>query len=237
MSIIEHSTPVKADRRSVVRDMAERYGMEPDAFEATLRATIIPKDSTKEQFAAFLLVAKEYNLNPMTKEIYAFPSKGGGIQPIVSIDGWINLANSHPMFDGMEFDDHVVNGELLSITAVVYRRDRRHPVKVTEYMHECKGTSEPWRKWPSRMLRHKAAIQCIRYAFGFSGIMEPDEFDRMIEVEQSLSVDQKPVVSRTVALTQKLSAKAAEFSPIEPVYSGLTDEEKEAILKAEATQS
>jgi hypothetical protein len=29
------------------------------------------------------------------------------------------------------------------------------------------------------MLRHKAAIQAIRYAFGFSGIVDPDEADRM----------------------------------------------------------
>ena len=29
------------------------------------------------------------------------------------------------------------------------------------------------------MLRHKAAIQSIRYAFGFSGIVDPDEADRM----------------------------------------------------------
>jgi hypothetical protein len=33
------------------------------------------------------------------------------------------------------------------------------------------------------MLRHKAAIQCARYAFGFAGIMEPDEYERMVSVE------------------------------------------------------
>jgi hypothetical protein len=29
------------------------------------------------------------------------------------------------------------------------------------------------------MLRHKAAIQAARYAFGFAGIMEPDEAERI----------------------------------------------------------
>lgn len=42
-------------RKSVVLDMASRYGMEPSAFEATLRATVMPADKevTREQFAAF----------------------------------------------------------------------------------------------------------------------------------------------------------------------------------------
>jgi len=87
--------------------------------------------------------------------------------------------NSHPKMNGMEFID-IKNGDgkLSAITCRIYRKDRDKPTEVTEYMAECLGTSEPWKKWPARMLRHKAAIQCARYAFGFSGIMEPDEFER-----------------------------------------------------------
>ena len=29
------------------------------------------------------------------------------------------------------------------------------------------------------MLRHKALIQCARYAFGFAGLIDPDEAERM----------------------------------------------------------
>ena len=72
---------VEAPRRSVLIDMATRYGMEPAAFEQTLRNTVVPGSCTKEQFAAFLVVAREHDLNPLTKEIYAFPAKGGGITP------------------------------------------------------------------------------------------------------------------------------------------------------------
>jgi hypothetical protein len=95
---------------SIMAAMADRYGMRPDAFEATLRATVIPSTASREELAAFLLVAKEYHLNPITREIYAFPKKGGGIQPIVGVDGWTNLCNSHPAFDGMEFIDTVEKG-------------------------------------------------------------------------------------------------------------------------------
>lgn len=171
----------KTQHKSVLLDMADRFGMEPAAFEATLRATVVPANVTREQFAAFLLVAKKYNLDPVTKQIYAFPAKSGGIQPIVSIDGWMNLINSHPQFDGMEFEDILgENGGITAITCRMYRKDRSRPVSVTEYMDECSRPTDTWKRWPARMLRHKAAIQAARYAFGFSGIVDEDEAERMI---------------------------------------------------------
>jgi len=168
-------------KRSVLLAMASRFGMEAAAFEATVRATCGCAGATREEFAAFLLVANEYGLNPVTREIYAFPKKGGGIQPIVGVDGWMRMANAHPEFDGLEVDfEHDDSGKLLSATARVHRKDRTHAVVVTEYLAECYRNTDPW-KMPHRMLRHKAAIQGIRYAFGFAGIMEPDEAEGIVE--------------------------------------------------------
>jgi len=164
--------------RSVTVDMAHRFGMEPTNFEKVLRATVVPANCSPEQFAAFLLVAKQYSLNPITREIYAFPSRSGGIQPIVGIDGWMRIINDQDAFDGMEFLDHLVDGKLNAITCRIYRKDRTHPTAVTEYMDECQQDTNTWKRWPARMLRHKAAIQAARYAFGFSGIIDPDEYER-----------------------------------------------------------
>lgn len=172
-----------AARPSLIVAMAGQYQMDPSQFAKTVRATCMPNTASDEEFAAFLMVAKQYDLNPVTREIYAFPKKGGGIQPIVGIDGWMNLINSHPSCDGMEFDDQFdEKGALASITCRIHRKDRKHPTMVTEYMSECKRPTEPWQKWPARMLRHKAAIQCARYAFGFAGIIDPEEAERSPEV-------------------------------------------------------
>ena len=180
MSNIATITP---PRQSLIAAMASQYQMDPKAFGDTVRATCMPKDASNEEFAAFLMVAKQYDLNPVTREIYAFPKKGGGIQPIVGIDGWMNLINSHPACDGLEFKDEFnAEGALVSITCLIHRKDRKHPTMVTEYMAECKRPTEPWTKWPARMLRHKAAIQCARYAFGFAGIIDPEEAERSPEV-------------------------------------------------------
>lgn len=163
--------------------MASRYDMDRDNFVKTIKATCMPSNASNEELAAFLMVANEHHLNPITREIYAFPKKGGGIQPIVGIDGWMTLINLHPQFDGMEFEDvHDKAGDLSAITCRIYRKDRNHPVAVTEYMEECKRPTEPWQKWPARMLRHKAAIQAARYAFAFAGIIDQEEAERSPDV-------------------------------------------------------
>jgi hypothetical protein len=170
----------KRQTLSVLLDMATRYGMEPAAFEATVRATCSPtgKDSrplTREEFAAFLLVAKQYGLNPLTKEIYAYPRRDGGIVPVVSVDGWINLINSHPQCDGWEtIENHDEKGGLVSVTTIMHRKDRKVPTTKTEYLAECVRDTIPW-KMKHRMLGHKSLIQCGRQAFGFAGIQDDDE--------------------------------------------------------------
>jgi phage recombination protein Bet len=182
----EVTTVEAVQRKSVLVSMADRYNMEPSAFEATVRATCIPRtregrEATREEFAAFLLVAHEYNLNPITREIYAFPKKGGGIVPIVSVDGWTSLVNSHGACDGFDFvEQHDEKGRLISTTCRMWRKDRGRPVEVTEYLEECIRDTEPWRM-RHRMLRHKAMIQAARYAFGFSGIYDEDEGAKIAE--------------------------------------------------------
>ena len=116
---------VVSEPRSILNTMSERYGMEPGAFEATVRATCMKpqkgREATPEEFGAFLLVAKEYGLNPLTKEIYAFPAQNGGIVPVVSIDGWVNLIQSHPQCDGFDFTyEHDDKGNLKHNTNNVY---------------------------------------------------------------------------------------------------------------------
>lgn len=167
-------------KRSLIVTMANKYSMDPAAFQSTIKSTVMPSKATNEQMAAFLLVANEYDLNPITREIHAFPAQGGGVTPVVGIDGWVNLAQRREEFDGMEFDyEHGDNDKVVSCTCRIYRKDRTRPVEVTEFMNECARSTSPWKSHPRRMLRHKAVIQAIRYAFGFSGIKDEDDAELM----------------------------------------------------------
>lgn len=159
--------------------LAGRLGMDGgDELVNVLKATAFKGQVSDAQMTALLIVANQYGLNPWTKEIYAFPDKNNGIVPVVGVDGWSRIINEHPQFDGMEFklDDE-------SCTCIIYRKDRSHPTSVTEYMSECKRGAGPWLSHPKRMLRHKAMIQCARLAFGFVGIFDKDEAERIAEID------------------------------------------------------
>ena len=169
---------------SLLAEMAAKYSLSPKAFEDCMKATVMPSTATNEELCAFLIVARESNLNPVLRQIYAFPKKGGGIQPVVGVDGWIGIVNSRPVFDGVTFADALdKDGKITAITCTMHRKDMSRPITVTEYLNECKRGTEPWNQWPARMLRHKAYIQCARVAFGLSGIVDEDEAERIKQVE------------------------------------------------------
>ena len=166
---------------NALSQIAQRLSVSEDELKNIVMKTVMPsnKQVTNEQFLSFIAVANEYGLNPLVKEIYAFPTQSGGIQPIVSIDGWLRIINSNKDFNGMTFKDTLDDkGNLISVTCSIHKKGIEHPVQVAEYMSECKMKTQPWEKYPARMLRHKAAIQCGRYAFGLSGIIDPDEAER-----------------------------------------------------------
>lgn len=166
--------------------LATQFGMgDGSDLTNTLKATAFKSGTqvTDAQMTALLVVANQYGLNPFTKEIFAFPDKGG-IVPVVGLDGWSRIINSHAQFDGMDFEQ-----DAESCTCVIYRKDRSHPVKVTEWMSECRRGTQPWQSHPKRMLRHKAMIQCARLAFGFSGIYEQDEAERIVEADAPKKID------------------------------------------------
>lgn len=167
---------------SVVVRMGQRYGVDPDKLLGTLKATAFKGEVSVEQMMMLLVVADQHGLNPFTKEIYAFPSRGG-IVPIVGVDGWSRIINEHPQFDGMEFVDGELNESRVPgwIECRMFRKDRSHAVSVKEYFEEVNRGTDPWKSHPRRMLRHKAMIQCARLAFGFAGIYDEDEGQRVLE--------------------------------------------------------
>lgn len=157
----------------------------------TLKATAFKGQVSDAQMTALMVVANQYGLNPWTKEIYAFPDKNNGIVPVVGVDGWSRIINQHAQFDGMDFEQ-----DAESCTCIIFRKDRSHPIRVTEYMAECRRANVgPWASHPRRMLRHKAMIQCARLAFGYGGIYDQDEAERIVESIDATTgevVPQKP---------------------------------------------
>jgi phage recombination protein Bet len=161
---------------SALAVMASRCNVDPAKLHSTLKNTVF-KGATDDELLALVVTANTYDLNPILKELYAFPKKGGGITPMVGVDGWIKIMNRQANLDGWECDifPKETNAKPTHATCTIWIKDRSHPVRVTEYFEECKRNTDPWNGSPRRMLRHKAMIQAIRLAFGVSGIHDEDE--------------------------------------------------------------
>lgn len=209
-----------ATKKSVTDLVAERLNLSPELLKKTLKATAFraEREVTDEEFTALMVIANAYKLNPITKELYAFPNRGG-IVPIVSVDGWVRIVTEHPDYDGVELtENHTPDGKIDSVTARFHRKSNAHPTVVTEYMVECDRGTDVWKKWPRRMLRHKAYIQGARMAFGFSGIYDEDEALRIIEVTAKAEPEMPKAKTTEVIIDQpSITSSAAEILGAKPV--------------------
>jgi phage recombination protein Bet len=236
-------TPSPRQQKSLIRTIAAKFNVDPDRLMHTLKDTAFKQpysngkpgpEVTNEQMVALLVVANEYNLNPFLKQIYAFPAKGGGVVPMVPIDGWLRIINEHPQFAGMDLnyppegtakDDYWVE-------CVIERKDRTKPTIIREYFSECYRNTDPWNSHPRRMTRHKAISQCARVAFNFTGIYDPDEGER---IANAMAID-AAVTPSTKPPTQAPRARQLAQEPEQTPPTSQPSVETSADGKATAEQ-
>lgn len=198
MSTAETALMKAGAQPSLIKDLAEKYGVDAGKFYNTVVTTVFPSGKAKNGEEArpgkgappteamvmtFLIVCNQYDLNPFLREIYPFIDGEGNLKIVVGVDGWIKTALRQSQYDGHEFSEHIdADGKLFAVTCSMYRKDRTRPIKMIEYMAECKMGTKPWEQWPHRMLHHKAFIQSARYAFGMGSIIDDDEAERIRSV-------------------------------------------------------
>jgi len=210
---------------ALTNKLALSLGM--DASEGlieTMKATAFKgQQVTNDQMIALMAVANQHKLNPWTNEIYAFPSKGAVI-PVVGVDGWSSIINRHPQFDGIDFEQ---NDE--SCTCTIYRKDRTHPIRTTEYMSECKRDTQPWKSHPKRMLRHKSLIQGARLAFGYTGFYDPDEAERIRDVDMGKASIVPPEATLSQERIEQLFAAVESVTTLDELKQVWTSGSKEML--------
>jgi phage recombination protein Bet len=234
MKNTETQIEVKQPRATALGIMADRLSVDPSKLLDTLKATCF-KGASNEEMLALVAVSNRYGLDPLTKQIYAFPSKGG-ITPVVSVDGWLHILNSQPQFDGIEFlFEDGPDGKPASVTAVVYRKDRTHATKVTEYFAECYRPTEPWKQFPRRMLRHKAVKEAVRVDFGICGIT--DEAESRDIAKNTLAFEkvrvEKPVAEAPKLIEVEAVAVSADTEAIPSETPNWADELEKRIFEHE----
>jgi len=228
--------------QGIVQWAGEKFGVDAGKVLEVLKATCFKQGqndapATDAEVAALLVVARSHGLNPFLREIYAFKDSRKGIVPIVGVDGWSKLINSHDDCDGIEFDYQYQDAErkvVESVTCIIHDKKKKFPTKITEFFQECYRDTAPWKSHPRRMLRHKALIQCGRVAFGFTGIFDEDEGERIVAGEQLGGIPSDidlggggdfvggadKAATRTAGLASELAKKARDVVDVDVLKEG-----------------
>ena len=242
---------------SLASKLASRFSIEEAQLLTTLKATAFKvRDgvATNEQMTALMIVADQYGLNPFTKELFAFPDKHNGIVPVVSVDGWSRIINENRALDGIEFRyaDKLVTMKNAKpcpewCEAVIHRKDRAQPIVAREYLDEVfreLSYTNPWQTHTKRFLRHKALIQCARIAFGFAGIYDEDEAERIIEGDHlritptagamsALPIARQEIVMETAAQVRALLANDQALDAYALIENSRFDSEEQIALQTQ----
>jgi phage recombination protein Bet len=229
----------RARPMTALESLAARLDVSPSSLQETLLQTVF-KNCSKAEFVALVIVSNTYNLNPLLREIYAFPKKGGGIQAIVGYDGWIKIANSHPQYDGFE-SVHIEeqNGDLKAIEGVLHRKDRSHPTKKLVYLKEFKRNTEPWNTSPHHMLDVRCFCQTVRLALGIplgvEGIDDLDAGVARMSTDATVLPSNGQFVEHAGVAEEHHDPETGEVSPRDE-RTGMTEVDEETARELDAAQ-
>lgn len=194
-----------ADNLPAIRPSSGLDYSNPDVIQ-TLKSSIAV-DATPEEFSMFLAFCQSTGLNPYKKEIWfiktkakSFTGRDGNtvnlpakVQMMTGINGFFQIANNHPAYDGMEEPEFEEDdkGFPIKCTVRVWRKDRRFPSVGTARIQEyhpgpSKSGKENWDIRPFHMLAKVAKSIALREAFPqeLNGMYTEDEYqpDREPEV-------------------------------------------------------
>ena len=226
--------------------LAGRLAVNPETLKATLKATAFKECKTDEEFVAAVLVANSYGLNPLTKEIYAFAGKTGGVVPVVSTDGWTRLMVNHQNYKNHHFtySDKITTmpgAKPCPEWCEIHIEKKDGSITITrEYLDEVFRQltyANPWQTHTKRFLRHKTKIQGARETFGFGGIYDEDEAERIYEAEEA-SFKGKPEVTMPQEITVKVAVEPQQEPEPEPQSASdkAFNEISGEVLEAQAPQ-
>lgn len=162
---------------------------------------LIP-EASENDLKHFMYLCKEYNLDPLKKEIYLIRC-GGKYVAITSRDGYLKIANLSPDFDGLESDvvyqgDKLVKREngslgieygdahlifdkskLSGAFCSVFRKDRSKATTIFVSVKDYYKKNAPiWDQYTNAMILKVAEAMALKRAFAISGLVTKEEIEK-----------------------------------------------------------
>ena len=172
---------------------------------ATLRHTVA-QGLNDAEFLLFAEHCKGTGLNPFKKEVWAIKA-GGRLQVMTGINGFLAIANGHPMFDGMEVEVDDDNAPTKA-TCKVYRKDRKFPAVGVALLKEYGKETPIWRQMPRVMLTKVAKSIAIREAFPqeLNGLYTEEEMPTQYAAPKAVEAQVQPAPTLADVATESQEA-------------------------------
>jgi phage recombination protein Bet len=164
---------------------------------AVLKSTVA-KGTTDTELAYFIMMAKDLELNPFNKEIWAYKDKRGNLLTFAGRDGFLKKAQKSKNWNGMtsaavyendyfEVDiakgeiSHIPNfkdrGKILGAYCIVRPKNIEMPTfEWAEFQTYNKGYNV-WKSHPEEMIKKVAETHALKKAFGIYGLQSEYDFE------------------------------------------------------------
>jgi len=149
------------------------------------------RDCTDNEFLLLMQLARTYQLDPFTRQIWAVKYGQNPAQIFCGRDGYLAIAHRSGVFDGMDAGSRMEGDELVG-WCKVYRRDMSHPFSVEVYASEYSTGRNLWKDKPRTMIQKVAEAHALRRAFSISGLYSPEEIDTGDRPEPRLVAEVPP---------------------------------------------
>lgn len=215
------TTPAAAAPRSaLVEELAGKWGIDSGRmFNLVAKTMISKRDSdgpvTVEEVAVVMHVMRQYDLDPLLKQLHAFVTEGK-LQVMLGYDGWVRQVNKARGAGvlGVGFsvspDEVKVPGgtnvcpSWIEATLHWAPETGRFPTTYRAYFGEWFVPNKNWRDRPYHRLRMKAFCQVAREGLGI-GLSDEIDHEQMAWRADPASQMQGATESRTATIKERLA--------------------------------
>ena len=207
---------------------------------ATYKSFLQIPQATANDISFFAQYCQRTKLDPLSRQIYAISKREGGMQILLSIDGYRIIAQRTGEYEGSETfwcgtdgvwtDVWLNNNPPSAAKVIVYRKNCKRGVSAVALFREYANLkSNTWQKMPALMLAKCAESLALRKAF-------PSDLSGLYTTDEMNNIEENNIVETTVIDVPKENYdinkdvyNGCEYSPF-PKYSHIRFDEMETGL-------
>jgi phage recombination protein Bet len=199
-------------RQQKIADQVKVFTQE----EVNILKNTIAKGATDLELAYFLNVAKVYDLNPFTKQIWFYKNSQNQMIVFAGRDGFLSKAQRDPRWSGIA-SDFVREGETFSMNVAEGKISHDKQIlskgKIIGAWCKCqpKGCDiatiewadfetynkgyNVWKSDPAAMIKKVAESHCLAKAYGLAGLAIEEDFDIKDNVAYVRDHEERPTLT------------------------------------------